>query len=121
MIRLKHRQWFLGLAVLAPAVAITVSTGMGQTKRPSDHAYGREAYMILVCMGNLLRRAEKTNEQTDFDYKNLSKIFDQQAWIVVENSNLSPEEIERLYNDAVTTARSSTYFADCVQEVFFGN
>jgi len=94
---------------------------MGQTKPPSDQAYGKEAYVILVCMENLLRQADNTNEQADFDYKNLSTIFDQQAWIVVENSNLSPEEIERLYNDAVTTARSSTYFADCVQKVFLDN
>jgi len=78
----------------------------------------KETYVILVCTGNLLRQADNTNEQADFDHKNLSTIFDQQAWIVVENSNLSPEEIERLYNDAVTTARCSTYFADCVQKVF---
>lgn len=118
MIRLIYRQWLIGLAVITSAVAITVSSGMGQTKPPSDHVYGKEAYVILVCMGNLLKQADKTNEQTDSDYKNLSTIFDQQAWIVVENSNMSPEEIERLHNDAVTTARGSTYFADCVQKAF---
>jgi len=81
MIRLIHRQWLVGLAVITSTLAITFFSGMGQTRPPSDHAYGKEAYVILVCMGNLLRQAGKTNEQIDFDYKNLSTVFDQQAWV----------------------------------------